>query len=351
VQIVNSGGTCTSSFCFQPPVQTAAAGDTVTWTNGTFAPHTVTRCDTTSCSGQGPGTGADTLGSPPPNIAPNGGTYAHTFSGAGTYFYFCAIHGYATMHGEVNVAAAPTTIQDSSTSVAYNNWRGVIDATANGGTYRTSPAMGAHVTFKFSGTAITLVARKGPDQGMASVTIDGVSKGSLDLFAASAQSFSQNYPGLASGTHTIVVTVTGTKNASSTGTNVAFDAFVVGSTTTQDSSPKVSYDTWKGVTQAAASGGTYRDSSAKATSSLTFTGTQVDWITATGPSEGMASVSIDGVGKGTVDLFAASMQWQVVQTYSGLGSGSHTMVVTVLHTKNPSSTGTHVVVDAYVVHA
>jgi bacillopeptidase F len=141
------------------------------------------------------------------------------------------------------------------------------------------------------------------------------------------------------------------KNAASSATNVALDAFVVGPTTIQDSAPTVTYDTWKGASKAAASGGAYRVSSAKkATSSLTFTGTQVDWVTASGPAEGMASVSIDGAGRGTVDLFAATMHWQLVESYSGLSPGSHTILVTVLHTKNPSSTGTHVVVDAYVVH-
>ncbi len=82
-----------------------------------------------------------------------------------------------------------------------------------------------------------------------------------------------------------------------------------------------------------------------------FTGTGVDWITATGPSYGKATVSIDGISKGTVDLYASSVHWQVVKSYAGLASGSHTIVVTVLGTKNASSTGTNVVVDAFVAHS
>ena len=34
-----------------------------------------------------------------------------------------------------------------------------------------------------------------------------------------------------------------------------------------------------------------------------------------------------------------------------VASGSHTIVVTVLHTKNPLSTAANVIVDAYVVHS
>jgi hypothetical protein len=39
----------------------------------------------------------------------------------------------------------------------------------------------------------------------------------------------------------------------------------------------------------------------------------------------------------------------VAEAYTGLASGSHTIVVTVLGTKNASSKGTKVVVDAFVV--
>jgi hypothetical protein len=64
----------------------------------------------------------------------------------------------------------------------------------------------------------------------------------------------------------------------------------------------------------------------------------------------MARVTIDGVSKGTVDLYASTVSWQVVKAYSGLTSGSHIIVVTVLGTKNPASAGTLIVVDAFVVH-
>jgi hypothetical protein len=246
-------------------------------------------------------------------------------------------------------ATAPTSYQDSNVVVAYDGWIGVTDSSANGGTYRTSAKKSAKVTFKFTGTAITWVTRKGPDQGIASVKIDGTSKGNVDLYASSAQGFSQSFSGLASKSHTIIITVTGTKNASSTGTGVALDAFVVGTTTTQDSANAITYDSWTGATSSSASGGTYRiDGSKNATSTLTFSGTGVNWITSTGPSYGQANVSIDGVSKGTVDLYASTVHWQVVEAYTGLASGSHTIVITVLGTKNASSKGTKVVVDAFV---
>jgi hypothetical protein len=155
--------------------------------------------------------------------------------------------------------------------------------------------------------------------GKASVTIDGVAKGTFDLYASTAQSSTVSFTGLASKSHTIVIKVLGTKNASATDTKVAVDGFTVGTTTTQENSVKVLYDAaWKGWNYAAASGGTYRASSvAGHTASSIFTGTGVDWITATGPGWGKAEVYIDGIDKGTVDLYATTIKYQTVKPYIG----------------------------------
>ncbi len=245
-----------------------------------------------------------------------------------------------------------TTFQDTSRRVAYNSWRGTTDAAASGGTYRTSGTKGATVTFAFSGTAITLLTRKGPDQGIASVTIDGVDQGQLDLYDPSTQSLSQYYSFLASTSHTFVLTVTGTRNPASSGNNIALDAFAVGHTTAEDSSTKVTYNAFAGKAATAASAGTYRISAVSgANSRLTFTGTGVDWITATGPDDGEASVAIDGVIRAIVDLYSPSVQWQKLESFTGLSLASHTIVITVLGSKNTSASGTNVVIDAFVVHA
>ena len=245
-----------------------------------------------------------------------------------------------------------TTYQDNSRRVAYNSWRGVTDAAASGGTYRTSGTKGATVTYAFSGTSITLFTRKGPDQGIASVTIDGVSQGQLDLYDPSPQSFSQYYSFLASTTHTFVLTVTGTRNPASSGNSVALDALSFAHTWTEDSSIKVTYNSFVGKAATAASGGTYRTSAAQgANARLTFTGTGVDWITASGPDGGMASVSVDGSIKLIVDLYSPSIQWQKVVSYTGLALGSHSVVITILGSNNSSSSGMNVIFDAFVVHS
>jgi len=113
----------------------------------------------------------------------------------------------------------------------------------------------------------------------------------------------------------------------------------------------VKFGTWVGQSNPNASGGTYRiNGTAGAQVTFSFTGTGIDWVTATGPAYGQAQVTIDGVSKGTVDLYQAASEWKVLQSYTGLSPGAHTIVVKVLGTKNASSTGTGVVADAFVVH-
>jgi plastocyanin len=98
VRIVSMNAHCTHFFCYKPVNLSVSAGTTVTWTNNTSASHTVTRCTVAAC-GHGGGTGKDQgFGSA---TIPPGGTYSFTFQSKGSYFYYCAIHGYSTMHAKV----------------------------------------------------------------------------------------------------------------------------------------------------------------------------------------------------------------------------------------------------------
>ncbi len=69
------------SFGFNPTTITITVGTTVTWTNTTSAPHTVTSDDGTSFD--------STINTP---ISANGGTFSFTFTKAGTFAYHCQIH-------------------------------------------------------------------------------------------------------------------------------------------------------------------------------------------------------------------------------------------------------------------
>ena len=247
------------------------------------------------------------------------------------------------------VLSQQTTVQDSSPLITYGYWQGVTDPAASGGTYRQNAYTTGHASFTFSGTAVKWATIKGPDKGIASVTIDGVSKGKFDLYSATKTPSVLTFSGLASKSHTIKIVVTGTKNSASSGYNVPIDAFTVGTTTTQDSSTKITYGWWAGKTSTSASGGTYRSAASAGPASFTFTGTQVRWITTTGPSYGKAEVYLDGVDQGTVDLYSPATHWQTAKSYSASGPGQHTLTIQVLAQKNTASTGKAVNIDAFTV--
>jgi len=75
-------------YAYTPADKTVALGDTVTWTNDTDAPHTVTADDGSFDLAQ----------------FSQGKSVSHTFSTSGTFAYHCAIHSY--MHGKIIVLAA-----------------------------------------------------------------------------------------------------------------------------------------------------------------------------------------------------------------------------------------------------
>jgi len=108
-----------SAYCYLPEVVSANGGDTVTWTNystsgsGPYAgsvTHTVVRCDASACPSVGPGNGPSTGTNPPNfdsgNIGGGGTSPPVTFNSAGTYNYYCKIHGWSEMHGSVTVTGS-----------------------------------------------------------------------------------------------------------------------------------------------------------------------------------------------------------------------------------------------------
>lgn len=96
VSIVEQNG----QYKFRPASLTVAEGTTVTWTNNSDAPHTVTADGRLFDSGQ----------------VDENGTFEQTFSTAGEFAYHCAFHDY--MHGTVRVLAAGQTPPPTDTTPA-----------------------------------------------------------------------------------------------------------------------------------------------------------------------------------------------------------------------------------------
>ncbi len=235
-----------------------------------------------------------------------------------------------------------STLENEHIAISYDKWTGARYWGASGSTWRYNPNVNSSVTFRFTGTSVTWVTVMCVSCGTANVTIDGINKGNRDLFSmAVVREYGIPFNGLANTSHTMVINVLENQP-------VYVDAFKVGSTTTQDLAAKVQYGSWKGVTSAYASGGNYRVSDTTgATTTLSFTGTSITWVTAKGPAMGQAEVRIDGGLPTTEDLYWPTAVYKVPKTYSGLAAGPHTIEIKVAGTHNVKSTGYKVVVDGF----
>ena len=90
------GSSSLTDTAFQPNPASVSVGDTVTWTNDDTQPHTVV-----SGSNGTPDGKFDSSPNFNPLIVP-GGTFEHTFTEAGDYPYYCALH--PNMVGTVSVS-------------------------------------------------------------------------------------------------------------------------------------------------------------------------------------------------------------------------------------------------------
>jgi len=108
-----------------------------------------------------------------------------------------------------------------------------------------SSMAGSQATFTFTGTGISWIGARGPQTGIARVTLDGVVQPPVDTYSDTeqiqAEVFAQK--GLADTTHTLTIEVTGQQNANSTSTLIVVDAFEVtlSGTRHQDTDPAIAY--------------------------------------------------------------------------------------------------------------
>ena len=268
----------------------------------------------------------------------------------------------------VSNGGGTTRLEESSPAVSANPagaWvvRGAEVAAFSGGVAGSSDAPGATVTFTFTGTAVSWIGLRCNICGIANVSIDGAAPTAVDTAGpaapgspglASASVFAVS--GLAPGTHTLVITVTG--NTSSSGAHVIVDALDVSgtgassATRIEDTDPAVSYaGTWIRLNDPRGTNGTGSESrTAGDRATLSFTGTGVRWISFGNSNNGIARVFLDGALVGEVDTFRPGEQPQVeVFSASGLTRGPHTLVIEVTGSANPSSTDVWVIIDAFDV--
>jgi len=252
-------------------------------------------------------------------------------------------------------------LQETDPDIAYApvaGWtQGDTSRAWSAGIAALSTTTGAQATFKFTGTGISWVGARGPETGIARVTLDGVVQPLVDTYSAAeqiqAQVFTQQ--GLADKDHTLTIEVTGQQNAASSSPLIVIDAFEVtlSGTRHQDTDAAVVYgDGWAqdNRDKAYSEGATAESNVTGAQATISFTGTGIRWIGARGPQTGMARVLLDGiVVADSIDTFALTEGPQYTNFFTGgLANTGHTLTIQVLG-KNPLSTNAWILIDAFDV--
>ncbi|MFE9425808.1 hypothetical protein ACFYNO_22895 [Kitasatospora sp. NPDC006697] len=256
-----------------------------------------------------------------------------------------------------------TTTDDTATSgtdhFGYSaNWgtaTGVSDL--HQGTAHWSNTTGGTATYTFTGSGATIWGVKDHDQGIAAFSLDGGPVTYADDYATTrtAQAPLFSTTGLTSGTHTITIANTGTKNSSSANDTVAIDyATVTPNITTIDDATTSGTNAFAYGSNWSPGGAgdlyektTHWTATAGATATLNFTGTGAVIYGVKDVDQGIATYSVDGGTAHNVDDYSATrVPIASLFTISGLTLGTHTITITATGTKNGASSKVNIAVDS-----
>src|SRR5499427_7376474 len=155
--------------------------------------------------------------------------------------------------------------EDTDPSVAYTSGWGpdVYAALSNGGA-TVSDQAGAQATFTFTGTSVCWIGGRSDETGIAQVFLDGTLVAQVDTYSKTKEVQVPLFTaaGLANTSHTLMISVTGQRNAAATLAFILVDAFDVPAATIsrlQETDPSVVFNGtgWlQGDTSDAWSGGT-----------------------------------------------------------------------------------------------
>jgi SpoIID/LytB domain protein len=245
--------------------------------------------------------------------------------------------------------------QNDANLVYTGTWTATSATSASAGSFRYTDAAGS-CSVSFNGTYLTWLAKKSPAYGMAKLTLDGADQGTVDLYNATAKYGKVWETGtLDSGTHTLKIQWTGTKNSIATDYNISVDAFDISGNIVP--APKLNLyqqvDThllysgaWTPQSATAASGGSFRYIDAAGSCTVSFNGTYVAWLGKVKNVYGKAKVTVDGVDVGTIDLYSATELYKTVWE-TNLPAGNHTVTISWTGTKNSLATDYNIGVDGF----
>ena len=256
-----------------------------------------------------------------------------------------------------------TRYEETDAKIQYSgSWKSQQTSLRSGGSwiYAKSGSV-AWITFK--GTDARLISSIGPAYGIATVSLDGATPVDVDYYAPDYAHQREVWAaqGLEDTTHTVTFRYTGRMNPLSSGDLVALDAVdlrgallpaspsqLKNATRFENSDARIALSgAWTQASSSVRSGGSWAYSrTAGSTAFVNFTGTGIELISSTGSDYGVARVTLDGT-EYSVDAFSsASLHKQIVWGVKGLANASHKLKIEYSGTKNPSSTGYLVGLDA-----
>ncbi len=274
-------------------------------------------------------------------------------AGAGTRVNIDALDVAGTL-----TKATLAVVEQSDPRIAYRGtWNVSPTSSASGGTFNSASAQGSSATIFFTGTAVRYVATTGPSFGRATLTLDGGSPVSVDLYSSSLRYKRVVWSAidLSAGNHVLTINWTGQKNTRAKATAVNLDALMVaavptspasggeGTTTTVQPSPTTTTSTTGGSTTTTTStngGSTTTTTAAPSTTTTLPSSVHAYYVDATlgndsndGTSAGrpwksLAKVHNTTFQPGDTILFKRGEVWRDNNLYIDKGAGTEGAPIT-----------------------
>lgn len=236
--------------------------------------------------------------------------------------------------------------EDVSATIVYTgSWatvNNILSSHASNGTYTWSSTSGDTATFQFSGTWAHLGFITDRNGGNAEIFIDGVSQGTLDLYAPQSLCYSGEclkdvtYGDLTDSTHTLEIVVTGNSHPNANGAQVrldhidTWDGTSYPDGTVEQDNPRILRTKYLAdYAEPAASGGSYMSDGAVYNNSsawFPFTGDSASFVAMARYNSHRVHVWVDGIWQGDVLIYNRTPISRTF-SFSGFGPGPHIMRV------------------------
>jgi hypothetical protein len=233
-----------------------------------------------------------------------------------------------------------TRIEDSDPAILYTgSWVPVTNLLfadhASNADFTQSSTPGDSASLAFTGSWVHVGFATDRFGGEAEIQIDGVSRGTVDLYTRDADNASFVFDGLGPTAHTLTIVVAGTShpNASDVTVQVDFvdtwDGTLMPNGTYEEDNPRVWYSAdWDFPAHPSASGAGYAETSSQGNSTawFPFTGDTVTYYALATPGGGVGRLFVDGQPLATLDLYSTT---PLTRTFSfrGLGAGAHVLTL------------------------